>query len=222
MATQPMLDDDGQPLPLFGFLNAHDAFRRDLPRFAGAAERLAQGELGAEGIEALRHHWSVYRSLLEDHHGFEDRTMFPSVATGEPSLKALIDDLTAHHDDLHELLPQLTALLDAAPEPGTAPALRAGFESLRQLLEPHFAAEEAQLVPVLRAAMAGAQSGGPPQGEDAPELTVPSHDAVPFAVEHLDPAVRTAILPLFPGLAAGAPVDEWLVTYRDRLARWAG
>lgn len=222
MATRPVLDDHGNPLPTFGFMNAHDAFRRDLPRFAAAAERLGRGDLPAEGRDALRHHWSAYRTFLEEHHTTEDTALFPMVAAREPSLKPLLDDLAAQHDELHELLPHISALLDRAAEHGAAAQLQPAFASLARLLEPHFAAEEEHLVPVVLAAVAEGTAGPPPRDEAPTEApAVPQAYGVPFTVEHLDAELRPKVLQLFPGeeLDLGQ-VEAWLADYRARLALW--
>lgn len=221
MASQPTIDGDGRPLPTFGFLNAHDAFRRDLPRFTGAAERLATGTLADDGLANLRLHWSVYRTYLEEHHGVEDAVLFPAVTEVEPALKAVVEDLAAQHDALHELLPRIDDLLGRDDPP--AAELAAAFSSLRELLEPHLATEEAELVPVILTAMVEGRVTPPPRGEGpAAHAPVPDEVGIPFTVEHLDDDLRSTALAFFPQQLDPDAVDEWLAAHRQRLATWAG
>ena len=111
---------------------------------------------------------------------------------------------------------------------GAVGGLADAVASLAALLEPHFAAEEAHLVPVLRAAIAERAGGGPPPpppargGGEEDEQAVPDDYGIPFAVEHLEPAVRAVALPRFPRPLDAATVDTWLEAYQADVARWTG
>lgn len=221
MTTDPMLDDQGQLPPTFGFLNAHQSLRRDAARFASASQHLARGALDAEAQQAMRDHWSAYRTILEEHHRFEDDHLFPAVRDLDPQLKPIIDELADDHEALHRLLPRISADLERAGEPDVAAALATAFGELDDLLEPHFTAEEDRILPLLGAAMAAASAEAATAGDAPAEPPLPHDFVVPFATEHLDADVRAKALALFPGGIDPAKVDGWLEAYRARLALWA-
>lgn len=213
-----LLREDGELSPMFGFLNAHRAFRRDAERFRAVSERWQRRPPSAEQFEAFRWHWDRYDEALHFHHTMEDERLFVVAGDARPGLAPLIAELTEQHVALDELLPRLRATLtaDAVALGDAAGALA----ELQALLEPHLAAEEEHLVPVILGALA--QHGppqGPPPDEEAPVLALRPSFAVPWAGDDLEPEVHAAATAQLPEpLRSSAPDLER--AYAERLARW--
>jgi hypothetical protein len=213
-----LLRDDGRPSPMFGFLNAHRAFRRDVARFRTTAERWREHAPSAEQFDAFRWHWDRYDEALHFHHTMEDARLFVVAGTARPELAALISELGAQHLALDELLPRLRGTLTV--EGLASGAALDAFVELEGLLEPHLDAEEEHLVPVILEAVE--QHGpppGPPPDEEAPVLALRPSFAVPWAADGLEPHVHAAAIEQLPEpLRHSAPQLE--DAYAERLARW--
>ncbi len=213
-----LLREDGELSPMFGFLNAHRAFRRDAARFLATAERWRRQPPEPEQFEAFRWHWDRYDEALHFHHTMEDERLFVVAAQARPDLAPLIAELAEQHAALDELLPRLReALTPDGLDRGDAAG---GLAELQDLLEPHLAAEEEHLVPVILAA--AEQHGsppGPPPDEEAPVLALRPSFAFPWASDELEPAVHAAAIEQLPDpLRSSAPDLER--AYAERLALW--
>ncbi|MET9435994.1 nitroreductase/quinone reductase family protein [Streptomyces sp. NPDC006551] len=127
-------------------IRIHDWLRTELAALSeGLRSRTAPG-LTVE----LRRHCLTFCSAMAVHHGGEDAGLFPYLARTFPEKAGAFDRLRAEHATVARVLDELQALLarlDEA-EPG---ALRAEFDRLRVELENHFAYEEEQVIPLLRA-----------------------------------------------------------------------
>src|SRR5262245_16153475 len=142
-----------------GLRLSHAALLRNLDRFV---------EIGDRGFSAstadLRGFVLLYGRFLDVHHKSEDDFLFPALRTHAPlrtTDAAHLDRWSAEHRDIHVLgqeLSQAAARLDdgtspAAPERGPHPterslrALSRVSKSLRDVLAPHVASEEAILTP---------------------------------------------------------------------------
>jgi hemerythrin-like domain-containing protein len=213
-----LLRDDGRPSPMFGFLNAHRAFRRDVARFRSTADRWHSDAPTAEQLEAFTWHWGRYDEALHFHHTMEDERLFVVAGEARPDLGPLIAELAQQHEALDELLPRLRATLTAE---GLARGDAAGaLAELQNLLEPHLAAEEEHLVPVI---LETVEQHGPPQGpppdEEAPVLALRPSFAVPWAGDELEPEVHAAATAQLPEpLRSSAPDLER--AYAERLTLW--
>jgi iron-sulfur cluster repair protein YtfE (RIC family) len=76
----------------------HDAFRRDLERFAGA---VAAGQAHAPGVQAG---WQNFKNQLDVHHSVEDAALWPRVISAvrdRPEALALMAEMEAEHGRLH-------------------------------------------------------------------------------------------------------------------------
>ena len=213
-----LLREDGELSPMFGFLNAHRAFRRDAARFVATAERWQRRPPTAAQFDAFRWHWDRYDEALHFHHTMEDERLFVVAGEARPDLLPLIGELAQQHVALDELLPHLR---DTLTPDGIARSDAAGpFTELQQLLAPHLAAEEEHLVPVILGAVA--QHGpppGPPPDEAAPVLALRPSFAVPWAADELEPDVHAAATDQLPEpLRSTAPDLER--AYAERLATW--
>ena len=147
--TVPYLDDEGNPSIATTLLGSHHAFRRDLPRFALALGRVAQGDTAR--VAALREEWTHYREALHGHHEAEDTGVFPGCVAEQPSLAPLVEKLTADHRKIDPLLERGDRGFAALPEPAAIEEIGRVVGELAALLDPHLALEEAEIIPVLRA-----------------------------------------------------------------------
>ena len=213
-----LLRDDGQLSPMFGFLNAHRAFRRDASRFVDTADRWRRRPPAPEQFQAFRWHWDRYDEALHFHHTMEDERLFLVAGSARPDLAPLIAELGEQHAALDQLLPRLRAAL--TPEGLARGGAAAGLAELQDLLEPHLGAEEEHLVPViLSAAEQHGPPPGPPPDEDAPVLALRPSFAVPWAADELGPEVHAAATAQLPEpLRSAAP--ELDRAYAERLAAW--
>jgi len=148
MASPPqLLNDDGTASMATMLMMSHHAFRRDLGRFARALPRLASGDTAR--AQALREEWASFRTGLHLHHHHEDTGMFPGMRAQNPALGACIDGLASDHQKIDPLINEGDV---AFADLTSTDAAISVITELRQLLEPHLATEEAELVPYLRAA----------------------------------------------------------------------
>jgi len=147
MSSPPnLLNDDGSASMATMFMMSHHAFRRDLGRFAKALRGLGGN---AARASALREEWTKFRGALHGHHHVEDTGMFPSMRQQHPEQASIIDGLAADHRKIDPLLERGEAAFAKLPD--TAEALAVVTE-LTQLLTPHLATEEAELIPHIRGA----------------------------------------------------------------------
>jgi hemerythrin-like domain-containing protein len=140
-----LLDDDGRVSGATYLMMSHLGLRRDLARFALALERVAAGDTSR--IEALREEWGRYHEALHGHHHAEDTGVFPELARQHPELAELIDGLKADHQRIDPLLDRGDRAFAALPDLTEAAGV---VSALTELLSPHLAREEAELVPHLR------------------------------------------------------------------------
>lgn len=198
MPTAPnFLNDDGTASMATAFLTSHHGFRRDLRRFARA---LAGPDVGARA-GALRDEWKSFHATLHGHHTVEDTSMFPAMKKQHPQLAATIDKLAEDHHRIDPLLESADQAFAALPETKAAASL---VGQLSELLYPHLALEEAELVPLLRDARgfpapandteAAMYAGGFAWSSDgvAPEVLEKLHGLLPESVTSRLPAARAA------------------------------
>jgi hemerythrin-like domain-containing protein len=146
MATAPnLLNDDGTASIATALMMSHHAFRRDLARFAHALEKVQSGEVSR--VEALRDEWKFYRNALHHHHESEDHGIFPNIAKEHESARATIEGLSADHRRIDPVLERGDAAFAALPRADAALDI---VRELGELLTPHLATEESEIVPLLR------------------------------------------------------------------------
>lgn len=141
-----LLNDDGSASMATMFMMSHHAFRRDLGRFAKALRSLG-GD--ATRAAALREEWTKFHGALHGHHQVEDTGMFPNMRQQHPEQATVIDGLSADHRKIDPLLERGDAAFAKLPDATEALAIVA---ELTQLLTPHLATEEAELIPHIRGA----------------------------------------------------------------------
>lgn len=159
MSNPPnLLNDDGSASIATALMMSHHAFRRDLARFATALGNVEAGD--ASRVEALREEWKWYRGALHSHHESEDNGVFPAIAKDHESARLTIEGLSADHRRIDPLLERGDAAFAELPKAAGALAV---VRELKELLDPHLAIEERELIPFLR----GMKAFPPPPNDEA-------------------------------------------------------
>ena len=153
-----LLNDDGTASIATALMMSHHGFRRDLARFARALERVTKGDTSK--VEALQGEWKSFHQTLHGHHQSEDNGVFPGIAAEHESVRATIAKLEADHRRIDPLLERGEAAFAELPK---AEAATAVVRELSELLNPHLATEEAEIVPFLR----GMKAFPPPPNDEA-------------------------------------------------------
>jgi hemerythrin-like domain-containing protein len=140
-----LLNDDGSASMATLLMMSHHAFRLGLARFAKALENVARGDVSR--VEALREEWTWLHNALHGHHQSEDNGVFPNLAKEHESVRATIEKLGADHRLIDPLLEEGDQAFAELPKTEGASAV---VRQLRELLAPHLATEEAEIIPFLR------------------------------------------------------------------------
>jgi hypothetical protein len=156
-----LLNDDGTASIATALMMSHHGFRRDLARFAHALTRIAAGD--TTRATAVGEEWQRFRATLHGHHESEDHGVFPGLASAHSSVRATIEKLGADHRRIDPLLERGDRAFAELPRTDDAAAV---VSELEELLHPHLAIEEAELVPFLR----GAKEFPPPPSDEAAEI----------------------------------------------------
>lgn len=119
--------------------SVHQSLRRALD----LARRSVDGEF--EGQDLLLF-CRGFCAALSDHHGSEDRALFPEITAAHPELAPVIANLVRDHNMLEHLIGDLTAAIDNAADPDT---LHRHLDGIGAVMETHFGYEERQLLTVL-------------------------------------------------------------------------
>ncbi|MEU6996507.1 hemerythrin domain-containing protein [Streptomyces sp. NPDC046465] len=120
----------------------HDAFRRDLERFAAA---VASGRAGTSQVRAG---WENFKRQLHVHHTVEDAVLWPRVAaqvTERPDDQKLMAEMEAEHASLDAVLAAVdTGLAQSSADLGER------VERLAQALGSHMRHEEDAALPLIQ------------------------------------------------------------------------
>lgn len=187
----------------------HDAFRRDLDRFADAAARSGGG--------ADRQAWENFKRQLHVHHTVEDTALWPrlrSAVADRPQALELVTEMQAEHARLEPVL----AAVDESVTRGSADVPER-IQELAAVLGGHMKHEEDAALPLIqevltakdwgafRSAMARRQG---PRGAAA---------YVPWLVDGATPADRRKYLAVFPAPVRLLNRLFWEPGYRRRSSR---
>jgi len=190
MSNAPtLLNDDGTASMATALMSSHHAFRRDLGRFARALERMAQGEVSR--ASAVAEEWKHLYGALHGHHQAEDTGLFPNLAKEHASVRTTIEKLEADHRRIDPLLERGNIAFAELANVANVADARAVIAELSELLRPHLALEEAELIPFLRAAKS---FPGPATEADAEMYA----HGFAWAMHGLAPAVLTALDAMVP------------------------
>jgi hypothetical protein len=141
----------------------HEHLRSELAVILDAVDQVAEGAADPAATRSLinaltmrQNYWALgsfcsgYCRTLTMHHGIEDAAMFPGLLSREPAIAAVTERLSAEHEVIHDVLVELDKALVALVDGGSDVArVRAHVQGLSDLLLPHLAYEEEQLLPVI-------------------------------------------------------------------------
>jgi hemerythrin-like domain-containing protein len=127
----------------------HNAFRRDLVRFALTVAALPDDE--RQRSQQLAERWDFVASALHYHHSGEDDHIWPLLRRKAPATAALLDEMTAEHALIDPLLTRVRAGFDrlSAGDAAAREPLAADLRELLAVLETHLEHEEQAVVPLL-------------------------------------------------------------------------
>jgi len=187
MSSAPnLLNDDGTASMATALMMSHHGFRRDLARFQKALAVIAKGD--AARADAVRDEWKSFRATLHGHHEAEDHGVFPSLAEEQASVRATIEKLGADHRRIDPLLERGDRAFAELPRAEEAVAV---VRELSELLSPHLAIEEAELIPFLR----GAKEFPSPPSDEVAELYAQGFS---WAMDGIAPEVLSALDVMLP------------------------
>ncbi len=89
---------------------------------------------------------AAYCSMITQHHGLEDRAIFPHLRRADPGLVPVIDRLEQEHAIIHEVVLDVDrALVNLVRHPGDFTELQEAVDVLTDTLGSHLAYEEQQI-----------------------------------------------------------------------------
>jgi alkanesulfonate monooxygenase SsuD/methylene tetrahydromethanopterin reductase-like flavin-dependent oxidoreductase (luciferase family) len=141
-------------------VEVHDMLRGELTDLRGILrqvrdETMRAGDARAALNEmALRQNdWTLgtlcsrYCGVVATHHGVEDATVFPHLASREPQLKPVIDRLAQEHLVIHDAIQEVDqALIQHMTRPENHDAIQGAIDYLTDALLSHLAYEEQELL----------------------------------------------------------------------------
>ncbi|WP_028660859.1 hemerythrin domain-containing protein [Nocardioides insulae] len=175
-ASKQTTTEDPEPLLLAGQAAAppgpvdmtmmyvmHHAFRRELHRFAAAAEHTPAGDTATWA--ALADRWAFFGEVLHGHHTGEDAGIWPYLLErADQKERATLEAMEAEHERIDPLLDicskRFAVLADIHAEPRhreeTRAALAVRLAETREVLGQHLAHEEAEALVILQRHMSPA------------------------------------------------------------------
>ena len=187
MPTPPnLLNDDGTASIATAIMLSHHGFRRDLARFRKALERIGTGDTSR--LEAVREEWKSFQTTLHAHHEAEDNGLFPNIAKDHAPVRTTIEKLGADHRRIDPLLERSERAFAELPRTTEALAI---VRELSDLLTPHLATEEAELIPFLRPV----KTFPTPENDEVANFYAQGFS---WAMHGIAPEVLTALEPMLP------------------------
>ena len=133
--------------------------RQELAQIRDLLEQVKQGSVTAGRARAVlnemtmrQNNWTLgaycaaYCSLITQHHGLEDRAVFPHLRLADPGLVPVIDRLEQEHVIIHEVVEGVDrALVRLVRSPGDFAELQDAVDVLTDALLSHLAYEEQQI-----------------------------------------------------------------------------
>ncbi|MDP9270845.1 MAG: hemerythrin domain-containing protein [Chloroflexota bacterium] len=152
--TEHGLRDSKQLIEVHNMLRSELSDLRDILRQVRVGAMQAADARAALNEMALRQNdWTLgafcarYCSVVERHHGVEDASLFPHLATREPQLKPVLDRLTEEHLVIHDAIQEVDrALVQHMTRPENYQPIQGAIDYLTDALLSHLAYEEQELV----------------------------------------------------------------------------
>ena len=137
----------------------HDHLRHELDQVRELLEQVKRGRVTAGAARAVlnemtmrQNNWTLgaycaaYCSMITQHHGLEDRAVFPHLRRAEPGLVPVIDRLEQEHVIIHEVVEGVDrALVRLVASPEDFTELQKAVDALTEALRSHLAYEEQQI-----------------------------------------------------------------------------
>jgi hemerythrin-like domain-containing protein len=141
-------------------VDVHDHLRQELHQVRDLLEQVKQGVVSAGRARAALHemtmrqnNWTLgaycaaYCTVVTQHHGLEDNSIFPHLRRSDAGLGPVLDRLTEEHVIIHEVVEGVDrALVDLIREPGDFSQLQEAVDLLTDTLLSHLSWEEQVIV----------------------------------------------------------------------------
>jgi alkanesulfonate monooxygenase SsuD/methylene tetrahydromethanopterin reductase-like flavin-dependent oxidoreductase (luciferase family)/hemerythrin-like domain-containing protein len=146
-------------------VDVHDHLRQELAQVRDLLQQVKHGAVSAGRARAVlnemtmrQNNWTLgaycasYCTLLTQHHGMEDQSIFPHLRSADAGLVPVIDRLEAEHVIIHEVVEGVDrALVNLTRNPGDFSELQEAVDILTDTLLSHLAYEEQQIIePIAR------------------------------------------------------------------------
>lgn len=198
----------------------HHAFRRDLTKFASAAQHTPATDRTTWRLLARR--WEIFSEVLHSHHSGEDEALWPWLLEhGTAEDRATLEAMEAEHAEIDPMLTACAegfARLAERADEGARAALAVRLVAARESLARHLAHEETDAIAILQRLMTQEQWHALDEEHFKKRLT-PRQIAslVPWAAYGLP---REALARVFAEAGLGFKV-VWLLTRRRFASREA-
>jgi hemerythrin-like domain-containing protein len=133
----------------------HSALRRDLRRAQLLLEVMPAPD--QDRREALADHLVWCMVFLHHHHTGEDDGLYPLVVRQNPDSAGLVSDMDREHEAIVPAIGGLEAAAREYRSGGSSAVLLEALETLCDVLLPHLAREELEMMPVVSASITEAQ-----------------------------------------------------------------
>ena len=196
----------------------HDALRRDLVR----SRAVVTAAPGDERRVAVADHLVWMLEFLHHHHESEDAGLWPRVRARNPEAAAVLDRMSADHEEVDPLLDRaLAAARRYRADAAAADELLAALDELSGPLLAHLAREEDEAMPVVAASISQDEwrqwdrEFNPTKGRSIRSVAMEGH----WLMDGLDPARYRVLVGLVPAPARVVLVRGFARAYRTACAR---
>lgn len=141
-------------------VDVHDHLRQELGQVRDLLEQVRRGAVSAGAARAAlnemtmrQNNWTLgaycaaYCTVVTQHHGLEDNSIFPHLRRADAGLGPVLDRLTEEHEVIHEVVEGVDrALVELIHHPGDFTALQEAVDLLTDTLLSHLSYEERVIV----------------------------------------------------------------------------
>jgi alkanesulfonate monooxygenase SsuD/methylene tetrahydromethanopterin reductase-like flavin-dependent oxidoreductase (luciferase family)/hemerythrin-like domain-containing protein len=141
-------------------VDVHDHLRQELAQVRDLLEQVKRGVVSAGAARAVlnrmtmrQNNWTLgaycaaYCTVVTQHHGLEDNSIFPHLRRSDPGLGPVLDRLEAEHVVIHDVVEGVDrALVDLIRNPGDFTEVQKAVDLLTDTLLSHLSYEEQNIV----------------------------------------------------------------------------
>ncbi|MEU7575636.1 LLM class flavin-dependent oxidoreductase [Micromonospora sp. NPDC049240] len=141
-------------------VDVHDHLRRELAQVRDLLDQVRRGAVSPGGARAAlnemtmrQNNWTLgaycaaYCTVVTQHHGLEDASIFPHLRRADGGLAPVLDRLTEEHVVIHDVVESVDrALVELIRSPGDFTELQDAVDLLTDTLLSHLSYEEHQIV----------------------------------------------------------------------------